>query len=321
MACLGRLSIHLVRAILAWFREAEVLAPAIPEWTGTRALIDPFPPPPLKLPPPPDISMASDRITMAMPWAIAPSPLLVDGSVPIWFTDSTHALLSSGLPLILDILIGCLLYARCSASACGPIDFDRASCKHALFIEALDCAHVSPAFSADVSVRRSERSRVGPLPPRLNYRSTAINDSRKASPHYEQLGGLFLCCRRARRRNVRKCRQCLFHLRRVRLSKLVVARRQYRQRSNAPKGWISAVVHRLKDFFGRRSLQGAAVSFALIALCVAGFHLANGSVAVVASMNRSFDQILDFKDAFWFGCWDALDEGSVKLATFLHDFC
>lgn len=215
---------------------------------------------------------------MAMPWAIAPSPLLVDGSVPIWFTDSTHALLSSGLPLVLVIVIGYLLYARCSASACGPIDFDGASCKHALFIEAPDCAHVSPAFSGDVSVRRSGRSRVGPLPPRLNYQSTAINDSRKVSPHYEQLGGHFSCCRRARRRNVRKCRQCLLHLRRVRLSRLVVARRQHRQCSNAPKCWISAVVHRLKDFFGRRSLQGAAVSFALIALV---------SLVSISRMDRS----------------------------------
>ncbi|KAI4281303.1 MAG: hypothetical protein L6R38_003799 [Xanthoria sp. 2 TBL-2021] len=77
--------------------------------------------------------------------------------------------------------------------------------------------------------------------------------------------------------------------------------------------WIHAVVRRLKDFFGHKSVQGAVLSFLLVVLWVTGPHVVNELLAVVALMNRSFDQILDFKDAFLFGCWEALQKGERIL--------
>lgn len=170
----------------------------------------------------------------------------------------------------------------------------------------------------------SEKSGVGPLPSRLKYRSCAINAARKTSPYYFQLGERFVIRRRLRRRNFHQCRQCLCRITRTRLSGLAVETRQLRQPSlvsHALNVWIHAVVRRLKDFFGHKSVQSAVLSFLLVVLWVTVAHVVNGLLAVVALMNRSFDQILDFKDAILFGCWEALQKGSVKLVLIPDKFC
>lgn len=152
MASLGQWSTHLVHAILAWFRNAEIPVPSTPEWTGTRALIDPFPPPPLKILPAPDLTMASKKITMVITWAIAPSPLPVNGPVPVWLADGdtvsstpyyinilSRYLLFSAILLIL-IAFGILLLVCYSGHARDAFDYllGKAICKHFLIPKVLE---------------------------------------------------------------------------------------------------------------------------------------------------------------------------------------
>ncbi|KAL8754581.1 MAG: hypothetical protein Q9199_004249 [Rusavskia elegans] len=308
MASLGQWSTHLVHAILAWFRNAEVPVPTTPEWTGTRALIDPFPPPPLKILPAPDLTMASKKITMVITWAIAPSPLPVNGPVPVWLAGGDTV---SSTPYYINILSRYLLF---SAILLILIAFG-------ILLLVCYSGHARDAFDyllgkAISAYWLSEKSGVGPSPSRLKYRSCAINAARKTSPYYFQLGERFVIRRRLRRRNFHQCRQCLCRVTRTRHSGLAVETRQLRQPSlvsHALNVWIHAVVRRLKDFFGHKSVQGAVLSFLLVVLWVTGPHVLNGLLAVVALMNRSFDQILDFKDAILFGCWEALQKGERLL--------
>ena len=84
MASLGQWPTHLIHAILAWFRDTDDLASTTLEWKGSRALIDPFPPPPIKKFPAPDMAMSANKITTTMNWAVAPSAIPGNKIGTVW---------------------------------------------------------------------------------------------------------------------------------------------------------------------------------------------------------------------------------------------
>ncbi|KAL8670124.1 MAG: hypothetical protein Q9168_005320 [Polycauliona sp. 1 TL-2023] len=84
---IGQWPAHLVNTVMAWFRQTKSPASTTLKWsgitwTGSRALIDPFPPPPIKKFPAPDMAISSTKITMTMNWDVAPWQMPVKGTAP-----------------------------------------------------------------------------------------------------------------------------------------------------------------------------------------------------------------------------------------------
>ncbi|KAL9631574.1 MAG: hypothetical protein Q9204_004173 [Flavoplaca sp. TL-2023a] len=322
------------------------------EWKGSRALIDPFPPPPIKKFPAPDMAMSANKITTTMNWAVAPSAISGNRTGPVWFLYGDEVssigrynksinqfLFSFVLPAVVFTLLGFALLLYCSGFArrnvgCVVAVLDSASTPGASVTKAL---HVSL------------------LPPHLRHRTSEILASRKKSLHYSHFGRRFDICRQSHPRTVDLCAQSRVRKTQARRARILLGRSE-RQRHTLTAGiWTySPVVRHVKDLFGRRSVLFPVLALVALVLLTADYHglrygpqmgdaalrmihqtygcvrrcatlvsdfVVCGKVVVATLTKRSFDRVLDFKDAFFFGCWDALQTGfnSIEKVNDLQD--